>query len=329
LNRWKIGVGVALALGVALTVGAVFYVGVDGLWRAVERVGLSGFVVFTLYSLLGFVPLGWAWWAVAPGLPARDGWLFAWGRLAREAASDVLPFSQVGGLVVGLRVVEQRGVSEPKAIASQIADLTTEMAAQLVYTLFGLAMLVAILSHNTEATDLIWTTGLAIVIGAAMLAAFVALQNRGLDLIGAIAGRWLKDTRERTEAIKAVLAGIYAQPRRLAAGLLLHAVGWIWSGVGVWLALRLMDVEVDLWKVLTLEALISAVKSVAFFTPGALGFQEGAYALIAPLFGLTGAETVAISLLRRAKDLVIGAPAILVWQWGELTARRRRRPEAA
>jgi putative membrane protein len=329
LNRWKIGVGVALTFGVALTVGAVLYVGADGLWRAVDRVGLGGFAIFTLYSLAGFAPLGWAWWAVAPGLKARDGWLFAWSRLAREAASDILPFSQVGGLVVGLRIVAQRGVPEAQAIASQIADLTTEMASQLVYTLFGLAMLVAILSHNTQAKDLIWTTGLAILAGAALLAAFVALQGRGLDLIGAIAGRWLKDTRERTEAIKAVLAGIYAQPARIAAGLLLHAVGWIWSGAGVWLALRLMDVEVDLWKVLTLEALIAAVKSVAFLTPGALGFQEGAYALIAPLFGLTGAETVAISLLRRARDLVIGAPAILVWQWGELSAKRRREPETA
>ncbi len=327
MNRWKIGVGIALAFGLALTVGAVFYVGADGLWRAVDRVGAGGFAIFTLYSLVGFLPLGWAWWAVSPSAAPKLSWLFAWARLAREAASDILPFSQVGGLVVGLRIVEQRGVPEAPAIASQIADLTTEMAAQLLYTVFGLAMLVAILAHNTEAKDLIWTTGLAILGGAAMLAAFVALQGRGLDLIGAIAGRWLKDTRERTDAIKAALAAVYASPGRVAAGLLLHAVGWIWSGAGVWLALRLMDVDVALWKVLTLESLIAAVKSVAFLTPGALGFQEGAYALIAPLFGLTGAETVAVSLLRRAKDLVIGAPAILVWQWGELTAKRRREPE--
>jgi putative membrane protein len=323
LNRWKIGVVIALAVGLAMTVGAVLYVGADGLWRAVERVGVAGFAIFCLYNLLGFAPLGLAWWSVAPGSRASQWRVFAWGRLVREAAADVLPFSQLGGLVVGVRVVAQAGLSEALVIGSQIADLTTEMAAQLFYTLFGLAMLLAILSHATAARDLVWTTGLAVLGGAALLAIFVALQGRGVDLIGAIAGRWIKDTRERAEAIKATLAGIYADPRRVAVGVVLHAVGWIWSGAGVWLALRLMDVDVALWKVLTLESLIAAVKGVAFLTPGALGFQEGAYALIAPLFGLTGAETVAISLLRRAKDLVIGAPAVLAWQWNELTARRK------
>jgi hypothetical protein len=65
---------------------------------------------------------------------------------------------------------------------------------------------------------------------------------------------------------------------------------------------------------------------VAFLTPGALGFQEGAYVLIAPLFGLTAEATLAVSLLRRAKDLALGVPAVLAWQYLELTAKRSPRP---
>jgi putative membrane protein len=329
MSRWTIGVAVALVVGLGLTVAAILHVGVGSVWHAVERIGPAGFALFCAYNLIGFLPVGWAWWAVAPGAGPNRWLVFPWGRLARESASDVLPFSQVGGLVVGSGAVRRRGVSEPLAIASQIVDLTTEMASQLFYTLFGVAMLVAILSHVTAARDLLWTVAAAFAAGAVGLAAFVALQGRGLDMIGAIGSRWLKDTRERTDAIKAVLHEIYAQPGRVLAGGLLHGVGWVWSGAGSWLALKLMGVDVALWKVLTMESLIAAVKSVAFLTPGALGFQEGAYVLIAPLFGLTAEATLAVSLLRRAKDLVLGAPAVLVWQYLELTAKRRLGPTPA
>jgi uncharacterized membrane protein YbhN (UPF0104 family) len=52
-------------------------------------------------------------------------------------------------------------------------------------------------------------------------------------------------------------------------------------------------------------------------TPGALGFQEGAYVLVGPLFGLGPESALALSLIKRAKDLAIGAPALLIWQVGE------------
>src|ERR1700761_7741770 len=157
MSRWTIGVAAALALGLAITVGTLWHVGVGHVWGAVERIGARGFLVFCLYNLIGFLPVGWAWWSVAPGTGPR-GWLvFPWGRLARESASDVLPFSQVGGLVVGIGAVRRRGVSEPVAIGSQIVDVTTEMASQLFYTLYGVAMLLAILSHATEVRQLLWT----------------------------------------------------------------------------------------------------------------------------------------------------------------------------
>jgi putative membrane protein len=202
-------------------------------------------------------------------------------------------------------------------VASQIVDLTTEMAAQLFYTLFGVAMLIAALAHATGAKNLIWTAALALLVGTAMLGLFVALQGRGVDFAGLLISRWLKGTRDRADAVRASLRAIYAQPLRLAGGFALHGLGWIASGIGSWLALRFMGADLPLWKVLTMESLMSAVRSVAFMTPGGLGFQEGAYVLAAPLFGLTAESALALSLLKRAKDLAIGVPALLIWQGTE------------
>ena len=48
--------------------------------------------------------------------------------------------------------------------------------------------------------------------------------------------------------------------------------------------------------------------------PSGLGVQEGAYALLGPLFGLPADAALALSLLKRARDLAIGIPLLLGWQ---------------
>jgi putative membrane protein len=225
-------------------------------------------------------------------------------------------------LVVGVRAVRQGGVSEPVAVASQIVDLMTEMASQLIYTIFGAAMLLALLLHATSLQSLLWTAGAALALGALGLAAVGFLHGRGLDLIGALISRWIKDTQARADAVKTVIREIYTTPWRPVLGFALNALCWVLSGAGAWVALNLMGFQVALWKILTLESLMTVVKSVAFITPGALGIQEGAYVLSASVFGLPPEATLSLSLLRRAKDLVIGIPGILAWQWSELAAKK-------
>jgi putative membrane protein len=322
VNRWKLGVAVTLLVGLALTIGSILYVGAGGLLASVEHIGWTGFALYTLYSLVSFLPVGWAWWSVAPGPIPRPWLLFPISRLVREAAADVLPFSQLAGLLVGVRTVRQGGVSEPVAVASQIVDLTTEMASQLIYTIFGVAMLTALLFHATSARNLLWTAGLALLLGVLGLGAIGFMHGRGLDLVGSLASRWIKDTQARADAVKTVIREIYSTPWRLASGFVFHSLGWVMSGVGSWIALSLMGAHIAVWKVLTLESLIAVVKSVAFMTPGALGIQESAYVLIASVFGLSAEAALSLSLLRRAKDLVIGIPAVLTWQWSELAAKK-------
>lgn len=329
MQKLKLGAALALLVGLALTVGLVAYVGVPVLVQAAGAVGPAGFFVYTAYNFIVFALLGLAWWAVAPGVELRASPIFVWARVLREAASDVLPFAQVTGLLVAIRAVSTSSVGEALAVASLIADLTTEMAAQLVYTLFGVALLLATLAHATGARTLALSGGAAFLVGGATLAAFLLLQGKSIDLVAHLAGRWLKDTRARADAVRGVLSDIYRSPARVAGGFLLHAAAWVAGGVGSYIALHLMGEHTALWRVLTLESLMAAVRSVAFISPGALGVQEGAYVLAAPLLGITPAHGLALSLLKRAKDLAIGVPALLYWQAGESRSllRRARRLE--
>ena len=65
---------------------------------------------------------------------------------------------------------------------------------------------------------------------------------------------------------------------------------------------------------LILESLVSAARGVIFFVPLNAGVQEGAYLLIGSLLGLPADLALALSLLKRARDLLKGVPALLFWQ---------------
>jgi hypothetical protein len=56
--------------------------------------------------------------------------------------------------------------------------------------------------------------------------------------------------------------------------------------------------------------------------------QEGAYVLLGAGFGLTPEMSLALSLLKRARDLAIGLPAIAIWQAIESNRLWRRRNAA-
>jgi hypothetical protein len=65
---------------------------------------------------------------------------------------------------------------------------------------------------------------------------------------------------------------------------------------------------------LVIESMLYAARSLAFAVPNAVGVQEGAYILLGAGFGLTPEMALALSLLKRARDLTIGLPALVAWQ---------------
>jgi uncharacterized membrane protein YbhN (UPF0104 family) len=107
---------------------------------------------------------------------------------------------------------------------------------------------------------------------------------------------------------------LYESPPRLAASASLHLLAWMSGGVTTFVAFRLVGASISLLDGLALEALLCALRSVAAFVPAAIGVQEAGYALLAPLFGLPAELGLAVSLLKRAREIVIGVPALIYWQ---------------
>ena len=316
----QIGLLLATLIGLAVAAATVGSVGLRQVTAAMATIGWVGMASFVLWSggVLGL--LGMAWVSVAPGEPVTHAARFVWARTTREAATDILPFSQLGGLVVGARTLAAFGVPQPVIYASMIADLTTEMAAQLLFTLAGVAVLLMVLTDQSVQNGLVPLALGGAAAMVALMALFVFAQKPVLTLAGKLGARILPGSVAMTDAIREQLDLIYREPRRVIAAFLFNLAAWLASAMGAWIALRFMGVGTPLWAVLMIEALIFTLRSVAFAIPGAIGVQEAAYVLIGPLVGMPPATALALSLLKRARDVIIAVPALLAWQVGE--ARR-------
>ena len=127
--------------------------------------------------------------------------------------------------------------------------------------------------------------------------------------------RWLVDVAAYTRSVKHEIDATYRYRPGLKRGLSLHLLAWIGNGGEAWVALHFMGVPLSLAAVLAIESLLYAIRSLAFLVPNAAGVQEGAYVMLGGLFGLPPDTALALSLLKRARDLAIG-----INQGVELTA---------
>ena len=297
--------------GLALIGILIGYFGADTVIRSLLAVGWAGFTTICLIHLTLIALMGAAWWVLLPGTRL---WISIWGRLLRDASSEVLPLSQLGGYLLGARAIVFAGVPGAAAAASTIVDVSLEFVAQIAFT--GVALLWLIRLRPGASVVVPVTIGLAT---AGMLAAgLLVAQRRGFGLIDRLAGvqgrDWLERTAAGAAALHAAIAAIYRRGLRLCASFVLHLVCWIAATIEAWLALRFAGAPLGFGVVLVMEGLLYAVRSVAFAVPNAVGVQEGAYILLGGSFGLTPEMALALSLLKRARDLVLGLPVLAACQ---------------
>ena len=309
------------ALGLLIGTVLVGWFGFGRVVDAVLSVGWGGFGLLIAWQLLLFAVLAAAWSIIAARSDIALG-VFFWGRMVRDSATTCLPFSPVGGFVLGARAITLLGVSWPLATASLVVDVTAEVLAQMVFALIGLCILIA----HDPFTPLAQPIAIGIGVAVAAMAAFIwAQQGAGaiFDKLGRrIAGHWFDDAQERVAVLQDEIGLIYGRTLRLAVGAFLHLLGWIGTAIGTWIGFNLLGVDIDLDDAIAIEALLHAVLAVAFLVPGYAGVQEAAYAGLGMLFGVPPDIALGMSLLRRAKDLAIGIPVLLVWQF--LEVRRLR-----
>jgi uncharacterized membrane protein YbhN (UPF0104 family) len=68
------------------------------------------------------------------------------------------------------------------------------------------------------------------------------------------------------------------------------------------------------------------VRGAAFIVPGAIGVQEGGFIALCAIFGIPAPTAIALSLVKRLPELLLGIPGLLIWQG--LEGRHLLRPSS-
>ena len=214
------------------------------------------------------------------------------------------------------RHLAQRGLALEEAAAAITVSTTLQTFAQIAFALLGIVVLGTQTTHFSPAAlrtaALIASAFLAIQVGG-----FYLVQRRGLFSKLMKAVRRFSRKRDwsqwvaQAQAIDLAVQGTYRRNGPVTASFLLSLVGWIVGTGEVFLIAKFLGTPVSWRDAFVLESLGQAIRGAGFAIPGALGVQEGGYLLLAPLAGLAPNAALALSLAKRARELLLGLPGLL------------------
>ena len=306
----------ALGLGVVIALIAI-----EGAGTIADLLSRAGWILLLLVPLqllpLYLDVLGWRMLILTR---VRVPMLFLIATV-RQAVNRLLPVANVGGEIIGIRLLRQQGLDGTAATASVIIELLLALVAQYFFVALGVMCLFARTDNARVMHALI--VGLAACLPPLVLMVVVLRHGQVFLRIEHMAkrlfSRWLDgqglDHGARLDAkIRETFA---ARPR------IFQALGWQFAGFVVgssetWLALRWLGHPVSVADALVLESLTQAAKSVFFMVPAALGVQEAGLVGAGLLLGLGSDVALALSLAKRMREVLFGLPALAAWQWMEV-----------
>jgi len=207
-----------------------------------------------------------------------------------------------------------RGAPASLAAASVVVDVLVQAVTQFLFAAVGLATL-ASMRDDDAVRGLV---AIVVVAVPALAGFYLAQRPVGQRFVKAALKR-LVGEREwlsfgAIDALYARLAAIYANRRGVATAVCIHSSVWLFGALEVWAMLAFMGYPAGYPEALVIESLTQAVRGAAFAIPGGIGAQEGGLVVICAIFGIPADAAIAMSLLKRAPDLVFGVPALIGWQ---------------
>ena len=304
------------AVGVALAAWLLKNYGVRHIVELLGHAGLLGVLAISAFHATQILSSALGWRAFgATGASREPQRIYLLLRWIREGVNNLLPLAQIGGEVVAWNLLRQRGAKSSTAIAGTVADLTMEMVTQILFTILGVVLLVMSGADRSSAAILASGLVLATLFMAALFLAlrlgFAAVIEKSLLRLGRLMG-WAGAAH--VEGLNQALMECYRQPARVRQAAFWHLLSWLLGAVEVWLALKFLGRDVDLATCLVIESLGQAAKALGFAIPGALGIQEGGYVMVCGAFGLPADLGIALSLMKRLREVILGIPALVAWQ---------------
>ncbi len=298
----------AFLAGVAVAAGLTIHSGAGAVAQAFAAVGLGRLLAVCGLQFVALALCAVAWWLVAGGLPL---WSCLLARWVRDSATNLAGFFPALGEAVSSRALAALArADQGRAAASTIVDAAVEALAQAVYTLLGLALLLRGLKPGEAAPWLaIVAVGLVPVLLMYAMSRHAGALTAAERLFGRIAGLMGLKPMRFAEAVQAA----FADRRRANLSFAVHLLAWAAGALQIFVAARALGHPLDLGASIALQSLVCAARSAFFLVPWAAGVQEGGFLLVGRALGLAPTEALALSFVLRARDILTGAPGLLLW----------------
>ncbi len=316
-------------LGIAAFAGVILKTGVHNLEAYAGALMGWGSLVLLFWAFVNFWDV-WGWRVVFQGVTGKrvPFWTLFWIRVTGEAVNGVTPFVDIGGEFIKVQLAAQRfGLDKREVLPTVVIQRTALFASEVAFWFLGLGIAVAVMPAVRQSQGaLLWSLAVCIPVvfllyrlqRSGFFASFYGLFKRFLKKEDAL----VQGLELKIQDVDTRIAAFYkTQTARNAYTFILHLAGWIAGGVETWLMFRLVGVPVTLLDGIILEALLQMLKTVSFFIPGNLGAQEAGLAYFGGWFGYAGPAGVAVSLLKRLRQLVWTAIGFAIW--GPLAKPRR------
>src|SRR5215472_16993109 len=303
----------AAICGFALLTGLTVYYGFGAVVAAVasSRWATVLVVVARAAALAG---AGIGWWAL---LPARQSGpsAFVVLRFVREGINLFFPLAVIGGDVIGARLLTRFGIVTNLAVASVLVDIFIQVVCLIVCVLTGVGIVASLIGSRTVTSTAIGLLAIAV---PAVTGFFLTLNFGAFEPLV----RWLTGFGEKRQwrvfdhvvDLGARLQQIWRNYRGLSESFLIHLVTIFFGAIEVWIALKFMNHPVGVMEAIAIESLGQGSRSAAFMLPGGMGVQDGALIAVCALFGVPAEVALAMALIKRVPDLILGAPALMGWQ---------------
>jgi putative membrane protein len=303
----------AAICGLALLTGLTVYYGFGAVMAAVASSRWATVLVVAARAA-ALSGAGIGWWTLVPARQPGPS-AFVLLRFVREGINTFFPLAVVGGDVIGARLLAQFGVATKLAVASVLVDVFIQVVCLIVFVLAGVGIVASLVGDRTVTSTAISLLAIAV---PAVTGFFLTLKFGASESVV----RWLTAFGEKRQwrafdhvvDIGARLQEIWGNYRGLVESFVIHIVTIFFGAIEVWIALKFMDYPVGVMEAVAIESLGQGSRSAAFVLPGGMGVQDGALIAVSALFGVPAEVALAMALIKRVPDLILGAPALMGWQ---------------
>lgn len=304
--------------GVALLVWAIQEVDISSVGSLLVKLRWGFFLVLAAYAIVTIVDtIAWIYAFHSHEVQDIGFWPLWKIRQIGEAFNVITPLGTMGGEPIKAELLKDRySLSLKQGLASLVVSRTTTVMSLTLFLIAGMIMIF----FSTDISPKFKNTSLAgLVVFSTMTLLFLHFQVRGgLNVISGWLGKCGLNGNKLLRQLEILSHNISAyyreNPDRFGNSVLYMFIGWLVGIVELYLTLFFLGQNVSFIDLWIIEAMAQLIRAGSFFIPLGIGAQEGGLVLIFVSMGMTANMGLAVSFVRRIKDLLwVGVGLLLGW----------------